>query len=526
MTNTVMIGEGEVDGELPLWTGGSPVATPEEEPWSRIKALMKERIGPLMFERWFQRVGMQLLDDQRLVLLVPNLMHQYWIEDNYQQLLQVAASEVLPGGREIDYMVAADAVSEPPVLKAVVAPSPAAVKEAQAAGAPNLVPASFDAGVALTAKEAAKKMDRVTDKPEVATGPLFESDSRFNRLLMESGLNTRFSFNAFVVGPNCTYSCAVAKAVAEKPGRTYNPLFLHGAVGLGKTHLMQAIGREILHNKPKKVVRYVTSEAFTNEYIEALRHSKVSAFRQKYRKVDVLLIDDIQFFAGKGSTQEEFFHTFNDLFNSFKQIVLTSDRAPSEIKNLEARLVSRFEWGMATQIESPDLETRTAILRQKMVDWCVQVDDWVLSFLAENIRTNVRRLEGALMRVAAHISLGNGGPLTQTIVETLLRDILEEPDAKAVTIDWIQKVVAEHFDIRLADMTSHRRPASIAIPRQIAMHLARELTKSSLKEIGDAFGGRDHGTVIHACKAVSTKANSEEFRRTLGVLTEKIKKIS
>ncbi|WP_075088929.1 chromosomal replication initiator protein DnaA [Verrucomicrobium spinosum] len=197
---------------------------------------------------------------------------------------------------------------------------------------------------------------------------------------MESGLNTRFSFNAFVVGPNCTYSCAVAKAVAEKPGRTYNPLFLHGAVGLGKTHLMQAIGREILHNKPKKVVRYVTSEAFTNEYIEALRHSKVSAFRQKYRKVDVLLIDDIQFFAGKGSTQEEFFHTFNDLFNSFKQIVLTSDRAPSEIKNLEARLVSRFEWGMATQIESPDLETRTAILRQKMVDWCVQVDDWSFHF--------------------------------------------------------------------------------------------------------------------------------------------------
>ncbi len=523
-----MIGEGELASELPLWTGGSPESTPEVEPWGRIKALMRERIGPLMFERWFQRVGMQLLDDQRIVLLVPNLMHQYWIEDNYQQLLQVATSEVLPGGREIDYIVAADAVSEPPSLKSALSQvsAMAETQSPQAPSAPNLVPASFDANVAATAKEAGKKMDRVAEKSDVVSGNLFDTDTRFNRLLMESGLNTRFSFNAFVVGPNCTYSCAVAKAVAEKPGRTYNPLFLHGAVGLGKTHLMQAIGREILQNKPKKVVRYVTSEAFTNEYIEALRHSKVSAFRQKYRKVDVLLIDDIQFFAGKGSTQEEFFHTFNDLFNSFKQIVLTSDRAPSEIKNLEARLVSRFEWGMATQIESPDLETRTAILRQKMVDWHVQVDDWVLSFLAENIRINVRRLEGALMRVAAHISLGSGGPITQSIVETLLRDILEEPDTKAVTIDWIQKVVAEHYDIRLADMTSHRRPASIAIPRQIAMHLARELTKCSLKEIGDAFGGRDHGTVIHACKSVAAKANSEEFRRMLGVLTEKIKKIS
>jgi chromosomal replication initiator protein len=472
------------------------------------------------------------MDEKRLVLVVPNVMHQYWIEDNYTPVLQAAAVEVLQGPREIDYLVAADAVAEPPVAAAVAVTVPSGGSEAKAPAELN-GHAHDKAGVTADEprqiKEAARQMERpapAAERVEVAHGPLFRDDTRFTRTLMESGLNTRFSFDTFVVGPNCTYSCAVAKAVAEKPGRTYNPLFLHGAVGLGKTHLMQAIGREILHNKPKKVVRYVTSEAFTNEYIEALRHSKVNSFRQKYRKVDVLLIDDIQFFAGKGSTQEEFFHTFNDLFNSFKQIVLTSDRAPSEIKNLEARLVSRFEWGMATQIESPDLETRTAILRQKMTDWSVQVEDWVLSFLAENIRTNVRRLEGALMRVAAHISLGNGGALTQTIVETLLRDILEEADAKAVTIDWIQKVVAEHFDIRLADMTSHRRPASIAIPRQIAMHLARELTKASLKEIGDAFGGRDHGTVIHACKSVATKSKAEEFRRTLVVLTEKIKKIS
>jgi chromosomal replication initiator protein len=288
---------------------------------------------------------------------------------------------------------------------------------------------------------------------------------------------------------------------------------------------MQAIGQEILRHKPRKIVRYVTTENFTSEYIESLRHHRVSAFREKYRSVDVLLIDDVQFLSGKGSTQEEFFHTFNDLFNSLKQIVLTSDRAPSAIKSLEDRLVSRFEWGMATVIESPDLETRSAILRQKMTDWSVQVDDVVLTYLAERIRMNVRRLEGALMRVAGHISLASGEALTPQALDSLLCDIIEEADSKAITIDWIQKLVAEHFDIRLADMTSHRRPAHIAVPRQIAMYLARELTKASLKEIGDAFGGRDHGTVIHSCNTIRKKVSSDEtLRRTLSTLTEKAKR--
>jgi chromosomal replication initiator protein len=443
-----------------------------------------------MVERWFSRAGVHELDAVHLVIRVPNLMHQYWIEDHFMASVIEVVAEALGSAREIAFQIVDDPAEKMPLLR-----------------------------------EAARSSDHALPKDAVVEsipGPLSGSDSRLFKLLSSSGLNSRFSFDSFVEGPNCAYSVAVAKAVAEKPGKTYNPLFLHGSVGLGKTHLMQAIGQEILRNKPRKVVRYVTSENFTSEYIEALRHHRVSDFRRKYRMVDVLLIDDIQFLAGKGSTQEEFFHTFNDLFNSLKQIVLTSDRAPSAIKNLEDRLVSRFEWGMATVIESPDLETRSAILRQKMTDWSVQVDENVLTFLAEHIRMNVRRLEGALMRVAGHISLAGGDALTPQSLENLLRDIIEEADSKAITIDWIQKLVADHFDIRLADMTSHRRPAHIAMPRQIAMYLARELTKSPLKEIGEAFGGRDHGTVIHSCKAVRKKAASDEnLRRTLSSLTEK-----
>jgi chromosomal replication initiator protein len=476
--------------ELPLGFSGGIVTSPEQQAWEQICLLLKARIGPSMVERWFSRAGVHELDAVHLVIRVPNLMHQYWIEDHFMASVIEVVAEALGSAREIAFQIVDDPAEKMPLLR-----------------------------------EAARSSDHALPKDAVLEsipGPLSGSDARLFKLLSSSGLNSRFSFDSFVEGPNCAYSVAVARAVAEKPGKTYNPLFLHGSVGLGKTHLMQAIGQEILRNKPRKIVRYVTSENFTSEYIEALRHHRVSDFRRKYRMVDVLLIDDIQFLAGKGSTQEEFFHTFNDLFNSLKQIVLTSDRAPSAIKNLEDRLVSRFEWGMATVIESPDLETRSAILRQKMVDWSVQVDENVLTFLAEHIRMNVRRLEGALMRVAGHISLAGGEALTPQSLENLLRDIIEEADSKAITIDWIQKLVADHFDIRLADMTSHRRPAHIAMPRQIAMYLARELTKSPLKEIGEAFGGRDHGTVIHSCKAVKKKAAADEnLRRTLSSLTDK-----
>jgi len=297
---------------------------------------------------------------------------------------------------------------------------------------------------------------------------------------------------------------------------------------LGKTHLMHAIGQQIIaanaaKGKKRAKVVYVTSEKFTNEFIDAVTRGSLAGFRKRYRQADVLLIDDIQFVAGKEATQEEFFHTFNSLSDGHKQIVLSSDRPPSEISNLEKRLVSRFEWGLTAEMQPPDCETRIAILRKKMLDWKVEVAPEVIEFLADRSRNNVRRLEGGLMRVASYSSL-SGCSLTEEVMENLLKDILQEEARKVVTIDRIQKRVADHFDVRIADMTSKRRPASIAFPRQIAMFLARELTGSSLADIGDAFGGRDHGTVIHACKAVRAKmADRKEVRQAVNFLTDAVR---
>jgi chromosomal replication initiator protein len=302
---------------------------------------------------------------------------------------------------------------------------------------------------------------------------------------------------------------------------TYNPLFIHGGAGLGKTHLLHAIGHRILENNPRSRVVYVTSEEFTNGFIDSIRNGLVK-FRKKYRQADVLLIDDIQFFAGKESTQDEFFHTFNALSDGRRQIVLTSDRPANEISNLEERIVSRCEWGLTADMRPPDVETRIAILRRKMDEWNVTLDDHVVEFLADRIRKSVRRLEGGLMRLASYTSL-SGKSLDDDAIENLLKDILREEGRRRVTINRIQKEVAEHFDIRLADMTSKRRPANIAFPRQIAMYLARTMTDHSLVEIGQAFGGRDHGTVIHAAKKVEQCIeDSTETRQAVAMLSTRL----
>ena len=271
---------------------------------------------------------------------------------------------------------------------------------------------------------------------------------------------------------------------------------------------MQAIGHEFLRREPGSRVIYLTCEKFTNEFIDAIRRGDIEKFRRRYRSSDVLLIDDVQFLAGKERSQEEFFHTFNTLLDGRNQVVLTCDRPACEIKSLEPRLISRFECGLTVEMQPPQMETRMAILKKKSLDWKVRVDESILLFLAEKIRTNVRRLEGALMRVATYASLA-GESVTVEKVEHLLRDLIREEASRQVSIDSIQKAVAEHFDVRLADMTSRRRPASIAFPRQIAMYLSRSLTKGSLMEIGEAFGGRDHGTVIHACKKVGERIGDE-----------------
>jgi chromosomal replication initiator protein len=338
------------------------------------------------------------------------------------------------------------------------------------------------------------------------------------------GLNPRNTFESFVVGPNNEIAHAAALAVAQAPARTYNPLFVYGGVGLGKTHLMQAIGQYVWAKKKNVKVIYVSSELFINEFIDAIQHSNLVKFRKRYRQVDLLLIDDIQFLGGKERSQEEFFHTFNTLFDGHKQIVLSSDRAASEIANLEHRLVSRFEWGLTAELQPPDIETRMAILRKKARGMQIKLRDEVFQFLASRIRTNVRRLEGALMRVASFASL-SGKELTQEVVEHLLKDILQEEGRHSITIEQIQRRVAEHFDVRIADMTSKRRPASIAFPRQVAMYLARELTKASLNEIGDAFGGRDHGTVLHACKLVKKRMSEQDnIRQTISFIDSSLQR--
>jgi chromosomal replication initiator protein len=305
---------------------------------------------------------------------------------------------------------------------------------------------------------------------------------------------------------------AASLAVAQAPAQAYNPLFLYGETGLGKTHLMHAIGHAILRHNQDARVAYLSTEKFTNEFIQGLQENSLTKFRQRYRNADVLLLDDVQFLAGKERIQEEFFHTFNDLFESGKQIVLTSDRRASEIQKLESRLVSRFEWGLPADIQAPDLETRLAILRTKAQTLNSNLPEPILYFIAQNITKNIRRLEGALLKVSSYSAL-TSKPIDLATAERLLHDVLMEQAQNILTIETIQKRVADHFQLRHSDMTSKRRPNNIAIPRQIAMFLARTLTKHSLQEIGEAFGGRDHGTVIHACKAVDNMCEQDASTR-------------
>ncbi len=444
--------------------------------WQRLSAALKPQVSADTFKRWFSAVELIDATDNSLTFRVPNNIYQFWIESNHMAALQAAIVTAFGGPREVKF-------SLPPGTSVQVAEDAAALKEV-ASDAPR---DTKSVGSAL-------------------------------------GLNPRNTFESFVVGPNNEIAHAASLAVAQLPARTYNPLFIYGGVGLGKTHLMQAIGQYVWAKKKGAKVMYLSSELFINEFIDAIQHSNLVKFRKRYRQADLLLIDDIQFLGGKERSQEEFFHTFNTLFDGHKQIVLSSDRPASEITNLEKRLVSRFEWGLTAELQPPDIETRMAILRKKARTMQIKLRDDVFEFLANRIRTNVRRLEGALMRVASFASL-SGKELTQEVVEHLLKDILQEEARHSVTIEQIQRRVAEHFDVRLADMTSKRRPANIAFPRQVAMYLARELTKASLNEIGDAFGGRDHGTVLHACKLVKKRMHEQDsLRQTISFIDSSLQR--
>src|SRR5438128_3819000 len=439
--------------------------------WQRLSAALKPQVSPDSFKRWFSATELVEASDKSLTLRVPNNIYQFWIESNYMTALQAA----------------------------IVA----------AFGAPRAVRFSSPSGIAgQTPLEDAVLLKEILPEPPGDTKPG----------ATVPGLNPRNTFESFVVGPNNEIAHAASLAVAQAPARTYNPLFMYGGVGLGKTHLMQAIGQYVWAKKKNMKVMYLSSELFINEFIDAIQHSNLVKFRKRYRQADLLLIDDIQFLGGKERSQEEFFHTFNTLFDGHKQIVLSSDRPASEIANLEKRLVSRFEWGLTAELQPPDVETRMAILRMKARAMQIKLRDEIFEFLANRIRTNVRRLEGALMRVASFASL-SGKELTQDVVEHLLKDILQEEARHSITIEQIQRRVAEHFDVRLADMTSKRPPASIGFRPQVAMFLARDLTKASLNGIGEAFAARHHGTVLHACKLVKRRIREEDnIRQTISFI--------
>ncbi|MDP2044311.1 MAG: chromosomal replication initiator protein DnaA, partial [Candidatus Omnitrophota bacterium] len=332
-----------------------------------------------------------------------------------------------------------------------------------------------------------------------------------------------YTFENFVVGSGNRHAHAYSLAVANSPAKTYNPLFIYGGVGLGKTHLIQAICHQIRSSAPGGIkICYISSEKFTNELIDAIQHHSTAAFRQKYRNVDVLVIDDIHFIAGKESTQEEFFHTFNTLYDAHKQIVFSSDRPPKEIANLQERLVSRFGWGLTTDIQPPDLETRVAILKKKIEREPVNVPDDVIFFIAQLIKTNVRELEGALIRTMAY-SLLEEAPVTLQLAKEVLKDLLKEPK-KLITADFIQRCVAEEFGVTLQDLKTRRRNKQVVFPRQIAMYLSRELTDLSLPEIGEAFGGKDHTTVLHSYNKIKgALLNNPELKERLEKVIQVIK---
>ena len=428
-----------------------------EKIWGSAQEHLRSMLSPDTYNLWFAPLRAAGQENSSITLEVANDFCEVWLKDNYMGLLQDVVA--LASGRQLQvkFKVISGAVTS-----------------------------------GLGAQPAAAR----TKLPEPTTDR--------NTPAQEFTFNPKNTFDTFVVGNNNNFAYAAALAVAQAPGKSYNPLFLYGGVGLGKTHLLHAIGHHVVGHKKGARVAYVSSEKFTNEYIDGIQNNQLVKFRKKYRQTDVLLIDDIQFLAGKERIQEEFFHTFNALHEGHKQIVLTCDRPASEIQNLEHRLVSRFEWGLVTDLQPPDVEMRLAILQKKAQLMGVQLPEEITNFLASRIRTNIRRLEGALIRVASYAAL-TGKKLSVEVVESLLREILHEEGRHSINIEVIQKKVAEHFDIRLADMTSKRRPENIAFPRQVAMFLARRMTETSLSAIGEAFGGRDHGTVLHACRLVKDR---------------------
>ncbi len=416
--------------------------------WDQVLSRIEAKVNRHSFYTWFKPTSFVEERDGRVQVRVPNTLFRDWLTKHYSAVIDEAFTELDRPGTAIVFVT--DEAMQPAL--------PHAELVAEAGAAPNQAPPT------------------------------------------KVSLSARFSFDTFIVGPSNQFAHAACRAVAEAPSRSYNPLFIYGGVGLGKTHLMHAIGHYVVHHLKNFKLTYISSERFMNEMINAVRYDRILDFRERYRSVDVLLVDDIQFLAGKEGTQNEFFHTFNALYDSQKQIVISSDCPPHEIPQLEERLRSRFEWGLIADIQPPDLETKTAILKKKAETEGVPLPDNVAIYIAGKIKSNIRELEGSLIRLVAYASL-TGREISLPLAQDVLRNVLQN-DERAITIEIVQKAVADHYSLKLNDLKSKNNSKSVAMPRQIAMYLCKALTNASLPEIGKSFGGKHHSTVIHSIRKI------------------------
>jgi chromosomal replication initiator protein len=439
--------------------------------WEEILSRVQAKVNRHSFYTWFKPTAFVADDGSTVTVRVPNALFKDWITKHYSGVIAEALHEVRRAEALIHFVA-----SGTPEAEAPPATLPQPVTQAAAPGEPG-----------------SRHADTSAFSEDVLP-PVMPTSS--------AGLNPRYTFDTFIVGSSNQFAHAACRAVAEAPSRSYNPLFIYGGVGLGKTHLMHAIGHYVLLHDRNLVLTYISSERFMNEMINAVRYDRLIDFRERYRSVDVLLVDDVQFLAGKEGTQNEFFHTFNALYDSQKQIVLSSDCPPHEIEQLEERLRSRFEWGLIADIQSPDLETKVAILKKKAEAEAVPLPDSVAIYIAGRIKSNIRELEGSLIRLIAYASL-TGRELSVDLAQEVLRNV-KDHEEKAVTIDHIQKFVSEYYQLKLADLKSRNNSKSIAMPRQVAMYLCKSLTHASLPEIGRSFGGKHHSTVIHSIRKVET----------------------
>lgn len=448
---------------------------PTNELWQQVLSIIQTKLSKPSFDTWLKSTKANVFNDTAVVVCAPNNFAREWLESRYTKLIEGTIFDFMNKRVEVKFVIETE--------------------EQKGQGAAAAPPAIPPKGPAIVAQE-----------------------ETFTNMM-----NARYTFDTFVIGSGNRFAHAASLAVAEAPAKAYNPLFLYGGVGLGKTHLMHAIGHYVLEHNPEARVLYISSEKFTNEFINAVRDNRGEGFRNKYRTIDVLLIDDIQFLAGKEGTQEEFFHTFNALHEEGKQIIISSDRPPKEIPTLEDRLRSRFEWGLITDIQPPDLETRIAILRKKARAENLEIPNEAMIYIANQIDTNIRELEGALIRVVAYSSLINQDISVHLAAEAL-KDIIPSSRPRVITIQDIQQRVGEFYGLKLEDFKARKRTKAVAFPRQVAMYLTRELTDFSLPKIGENFGGRDHTTVIHAHDKISEALKSDqELYKIITNLTERIK---